>query len=51
VARERRRPTLGLLERIALIRVHLGPSQGAFAARMGVTRNTVIAYERGHTTP
>ncbi len=42
---------LGLPDGIALIRVHLGLAQGACAARIGVSRNTVIAYERGHTMP
>jgi transcriptional regulator with XRE-family HTH domain len=47
----RRSNALGLPDRIALVRVHLGLAQGAFAARIGVSRNTVIADERGHTTP
>jgi transcriptional regulator with XRE-family HTH domain len=51
MARERRSGALALPDRIALVRVHLGLSQGTFAARIGVTRNTVIAYERGHTSP
>jgi transcriptional regulator with XRE-family HTH domain len=47
----RRNDGRGLPDRIALIRVHLGLSQSAFAARIGVCRNSVIAYERGHTLP
>jgi transcriptional regulator with XRE-family HTH domain len=50
--RQRARAAPGLPERITLIRVRLGLSQTAFAARIGVTRNTVIAYEHGrHTRP
>jgi transcriptional regulator with XRE-family HTH domain len=48
--RDRARSAPGLPERITLIRARLGLSQSAFAARIGVTRNTVIAYEHGRCT-
>src|SRR5262245_43121210 len=39
----------GLAGRIASVRRGLGLSQGAFADRLGVCRNTVGLYERGRT--
>jgi transcriptional regulator with XRE-family HTH domain len=45
------RPSDGLPARIALLRTRLGLAQRAFAARVGVTRNIVIKWERGHHWP
>jgi transcriptional regulator with XRE-family HTH domain len=41
----------GLPERIAAVRLRLGLSQRAFAARSGVGRNVVIRWERGYHRP
>jgi transcriptional regulator with XRE-family HTH domain len=47
-----RGPDLGRLpQRIAAVRTRLGLTQRAFAARVGVTRNVVIRWERGHHRP
>jgi len=41
----------GLLQRIATVRRKLGLPQGAFAQRIGVSRNAVIRYEGGRNRP
>jgi transcriptional regulator with XRE-family HTH domain len=40
-------PNNGLAGRIASVRRGFGLSQGAFGDRLGVSRNTVVSYERG----
>jgi transcriptional regulator with XRE-family HTH domain len=40
-----------LPKRIAAVRQSLALSQRAFAARVGVTRNTMVNWERGHYRP
>jgi transcriptional regulator with XRE-family HTH domain len=41
----------GLPKRIAAVRQKLGFAQGAFATRVGASRNAVIRYEGGHGRP
>jgi transcriptional regulator with XRE-family HTH domain len=41
----------GLLGRIVTVRTRRGLPQRAFAARVGVSRNIVIRWERGHHRP
>jgi transcriptional regulator with XRE-family HTH domain len=37
--------------RIALLRRRLGLSQVAFARQAGISRNSLVVYERGHRVP
>lgn len=44
-------PELTLARRLYLARDELGLNQAEFAARIGVSRRSVVNYESGHTHP